>query len=544
MKKLALALCSGAIVLAACSGTDGTADDGDETSEDRTDASSDRGFVDGGTFAMALDSDPGALNPATSVQGSTNLLLSFAYDTLVYIGEDGELVPGLAESWETTPTEVTFTLASDATCSDGSAVTPETVVRSIEYVTNPETKSPLLGVLIPADLTAEADGEAGTVTIRTGEPNVFLLHSTVAMFIICGEGLDDPAMLDGETSGSGPFELVESVAGESYTLSVRDGYTWGPSGTTTADRGVPATVELQVLTDESTRANLLLSGDINAAAFGGADRARVEAAPEILTQLLAGGMNEFFFNQQDGLPGADPAVRQALTQALDLDELGMIYTQGTGIPATGMATLSPRPCRDVDSVTGHRPQVDVAAAEDALDAAGWTVGADGIRAKDGEPLTIRLLYNMDYGPGVEAGSEYQSAAWEDLGVDVDLRGVASGAYSEAIFGTGDWDVSMVPLGLSLPSQLIGYLSGPGVADGGSNFSNIANDEYDSLTAEAATVPVDEGGCEVWAAAESALFDSFDVVPVVEPTQLLASNGAEVFMPGGLAQGTMIKILED
>lgn len=532
------ATAAGATGLALALALVGCGDDGDPP------AQGEREYADGATFTMAVNEDPGGLNPATAVQGATNLLLSFAYDTLVYIGEGGELLPGLATEWAVSPTEATFTLHPDATCADGSPVTPETVARSIEYVVDPETGSPLLGVLIPADLTAEADDAAGTVTLRTAEPSVFLLHSTVAIFIICGEGLDDPALLESQTSGSGPFELVDSVANDHYTLRARDGYAWGPAGSGTAERGVPAEVVLRVITNQSTAANLLLSGDINAGIFTGADRTRVEHAPGLLTELMSGGNNEFFYHQQSGLPGADPAVRRALTMALDLDELATISIQGsTLVPSTGMATLSPRPCR-VDSVTGHRLGHDPAAAAAELDAAGWVAGPDGIRAKDGEELAVRLLYNTDYGPGVQAGAEYQADAWEKLGVRVDLRGVAAGAFSEALFQTGDWDVATVPIGVSLPSQLTGYLSGATVPDGGSNFANIDNQQYADLVAQAAEVPVDEGGCELWAQAEAALFDNVDVVPVVESTQLVASNGAEVFLPGGLAQPTRIRMLAD
>lgn len=499
--------------------------------------------VDGGTFTMAVNADPGALNPAMAVQGATNLLLSFAYDTLVYVGDDGELLPGLATSWEVTADAVTFTLSPDATCSDGSPVTPETVARSIAYVTDPDTASPLLGVLIPADVTAEADDAAGTVTLSTPEPSVFLLHSMVAVYIICGAGLDDPSILDSQTSGSGPYELVESVADDHYTLQAREGYTWGADGTGTGDPGVPAEVVLQIVTNESTAANLLLSGDIDAGQFSGADRARLENAPGILSTLDSAGNNDLFFNQATGLPGADPAVRRALTQAIDLAELGPIASEGFGVPSTGLATLSPRPCR-VDSVTGHLPEHDSDAAAATLEEAGWVAGDGGVRANGDATLSIRVLYTPDFGSGTQAAAEYLAAAWEDLGVDVELRGVAAAAYSEALFTTGDWDVSIVPLGLSLPSQLVGYLSGPGVADGGSNFANIANQEYADLAAEATGVTVADGGCDVWAAAESALFDNVDVVPVVESTSLVASSGAEVVVIGGLAQPTRIRLLAE
>ena len=528
---IAALMATSALLLAACTGT------GQQQGQ-----SGNQEFVEDATFTMSLSGDPGALAPATAVQGTTNLLLSFAYDTLVYIGKNGRLVPGLAESWEVKPKSVEFTLNPDATCSDGSPVTPSVVADSINYTVDPKTGSPLLGVLIPADLSAEADDQAGTVTLQTKEPSQFLLHSTVAMFIMCGEGLEDPSVMDESTSGSGPYRLTEAVPNDHYTLKARPGYTWGPEGTATSDPGVPETVVLRVVTNESTAANLLLAGDLNAATFTGADRERVANAPDILTKLQPAGNGEFWYNQKPGLPGSDPAVREALTTALNLQEQANISTQGTGVKSTGMTTLSPRPCR-VDSVSGHRPAHDPEAARAMLDQAGWTVGAGGVRTKNGQQLSMRILYNTDYGPGVKAEAEFMADAWEQIGVASQIKPTAGGAFSDALFSTGDWDVATVPVGVSLPSQLLGYVSGPPVPEG-SNFAGIENAEYDRLAKRAATIPIDEGACEVWAQAESALFDDFDVVPVVEYTQMLASNGASVVIPGGLAQPTKFRMLRE
>ncbi|MFD2352745.1 hypothetical protein ACFSTC_30840 [Nonomuraea ferruginea] len=52
------------------------------------------------------------------------------------LGEDGGIVPGLAEKWDVKPDAVTFTLRKDVTCSDGSPVTPPRTWRA------PSTTSP------------------------------------------------------------------------------------------------------------------------------------------------------------------------------------------------------------------------------------------------------------------------------------------------------------------------------------------------------------------------------------------------------------------
>lgn len=532
MKRRALPLiaCSGLLALAACS-----------SSGSHTGSSSGSQTINGATFTMALSGDPGALNPATAVQGSTNLLLSFAYDTLVHVSSDNSIVSGLADSWKVTPTAVTFAIHKGATCSDGSAVTPAVVAKSINWYVAPATKSPLVGVLIPADVKARADQAAGTVTLTTGKAYQFLLQSMVAVFIVCGKGLANPSTLAKATSGSGPYVLSSSTAGYQYTMKVRHGYDWGPGGSSTTAAGVPGSVVLKVVTDESTAANLLLAGSVNAITVTGTDRKRLLGTPGIIDNTLPDGMGEYFYNQNPGHAGADRTVRQALTEAINLNQLASVVTQGTGKPATGLTTLSPRPCR-VNSVAGHLPGYNQAAAKSALTADGWVPGPGGIRTKNGKKLSLRIVYDTSYGAGTAAGAQFMAAAWQAIGVQTQISGQSDAAWGNTLFSSGNWDVSEVPIGISLPSQLIAYVSGP-TAPKGSNFADISNPSYDQLSSQAAGVSVAAGACAIWAHAESALISDFDVIPFAELTQLVASKGATVVVPGGLAEPTLFRMLK-
>ena len=71
--------------------------------------------------------------------------------------------------------------------------------------------------------------------------------------------------------------LEEAVANDHYTFSARDDYTWGPDGATSELPGFPSEVVVRIVENESTAANLLLSGEVNIAMIAGADRQRVES---------------------------------------------------------------------------------------------------------------------------------------------------------------------------------------------------------------------------------------------------------------------------
>ncbi len=527
MKKTLAVTLAFALTAAACSS---------ENSEDKDAAPE---FADKGTFTYAIPADPGALDPAGAVLGATNTTLAFAYDALVYSDAEGKIIPGLAEKWETHPDKVAFTLRKGVTCSDGSAVTAKTVADSMNYLSDPKNKAALLGVLIPAGMTATPDEAAGTVTLSTKEPNPFLLESMTAVYVVCGAGLADRTVLKDKTSGSGPYQLTEAVANDHYTFKLRAGYAWGPGGAGIV-RGTPETVTLKVVKDESTAANLLTTGGLNGAQFTGADRKRVEAIPGIRKGSAPDGIGEFFFHQGDDRAGAAVEVRRALVQALDLKELRTIVSSGNGEPATHLTSLAPDPCRG-DSVTPNLPATDATAAATALDAAGWKAGADGIRAKGGEKLTLRVAYQTSAGPGVQAGMEYIAQKWKALGVETKLEGSADAKYSDSLFKNGDWDVAWVPLGLSLPTQLLGYLSGPSPDQQGSNFAHLDNPAY-VQAATAAAEKVGASGCTEWTGAEAALVKNVDVVPVVRPTQLVASKGALLEVIGGVVRPTSVRVL--
>ncbi|WP_433432827.1 ABC transporter substrate-binding protein [Nonomuraea sp. CA-141351] len=524
MTKPAVAALAGlALLTAACGGTTS----GPEQGKPAT----------GGTFTFAIPADPGALDPATAVLTVTNNVLSLAYDTLVSVDESGKTVPALAEKWDVKPNSVTFTLRKGVTCSDGSPVTPSNVADNVNHIADPATKSPIYGVLVPAGMKAKSDDAAGTVTLSTPEPFSFILESTRAMFIVCGKGVKDRASIARATSGSGPYQITEAVPSDHYTFKVRRDYAWGPAGATAKD--LPETVVMKVVPNEQTSANLLITGSLNGAAFNGPDRSRVEASPSVTKQSISASNGQFFYHQGEDRPARDPEVRKALTQALNLQELAGIASGGTGKPATGLV-LAPRPCQG-DSVAGHVPGYDAAAAATALDAAGWKLGADGFRAKDGKRLSLRYMYATTRGPGFQAAAEYMAEAWKKLGVEVKLNGVIDTKLSESLNATQDWDVVWLPIGVTLPSQLVGFLSGPS-APKGANFAHLANKRYEELVAKASKLPAAQA-CPLWLESESALFENADLVPVVDNTTLVAAKGATFTTTAGALVPTSIRLTQ-
>jgi peptide/nickel transport system substrate-binding protein len=489
--------------------------------------------VDGATFTMALNADPGALDPQVNASSNLYAMTQLAYDFLLSMNTEGEIGSALASEWEVDGTTVTLTLHDDVTCSDGTPFTAEDVVANLDWILDPENASPALGTFIPVGATVSAP-DATTVTIELAEPAPFVLNGLANLPVVCGSAVEDRDQLATTTLGTGPYVLTESAPNDSYTYELRDDWTWGPDGVTSETPGLPAKVVVRIIPNETTAANLLLSGELNAAAVLGADADRLRSANlfSIDSPSLVG---EMWFNQTEGLPGADENVRLAFTQALDLGDVANVLTEGKGGPATSLAVSPPVACPG-DSVSAALPKFDLEAAATLLDEAGWVAGADGKRAKDGAPLTVTFIYDTGSGSGGVAAGELAAQSWTELGAEVEVKPQDESTLVSTIFVSGDWDIAWVPLNVSSPDQLISFTSGTPAPDG-SNFAHIDNEEYLAKVADASKLPGLES-CDAWHAAEAELVKAADVVPFANQPSQVFGSGATFETSGSIRPSTI------
>jgi peptide/nickel transport system substrate-binding protein len=113
---------------------------------------------------------------------------------------------------------------------------------------------------------------------------------------------------------------------------------------------------------------------------------------------------------------SDPAVRQALRLATDRQELIVKIRHGVGtVQDVTTPSTAPYAVRDFPPTP-----FDIDKANALLDKAGWTRGADGVRAKNG----VRLSYDFATVAGMQDSDnqiELIRANWERIGVQISVR---------------------------------------------------------------------------------------------------------------------------
>ncbi|MFD0586283.1 ABC transporter substrate-binding protein [Dactylosporangium darangshiense] len=467
--------------------------------------------VTDGTFTFSVADDPGALNPMLGSRTVAVNLFRFLYDPLVHADANGKVVSGLASQWQVDGGKVSFTLKSGVTCSDGSPLTASTVAKMFDNVKNPASASTLIGIALPNNkFTVQADDAANTVTLNLEQPYQFILPALEFLPIPCGAGAANPASLATTASGSGPYTLTEAVPNDHYTLTRRDGYTWGPDGASTATAGAPKTIVMKIVANETTAANLLTTGDLNAAAINGPDRQRLTASGMTAKQYNSGGAM-MLFNEGSTRITADPNVRKAIAMALDRPQIASVVTRGLSKePSNSVAPASPQACPD-SAASSAVPGTNVEEAKKLLDTAGWVAGSGGVRQKDGKELNLNAPYLSTYA-GNQPAAELIAQQLQAIGIKLTLTPVTQGTLSTTLFSTGDYDI-WPTLALSIPFQsgVFGLLGGP-FPPNGTNAGHVANKTFTD-TATQANQTVGQQGCDLWITAEQALFSNVDVVPI-------------------------------
>lgn len=481
--------------------------------------------VAGGTMVQRLLGTWSSLDPQTVTNVNSNQIESGMYDTLVALA-GGKVVPYLAKSWTQTPTSVKFTLRRDATCSDGTPVSPSVVADSFKrlLITNARLAAGALRAYGPGPYGITGDDAAGTLTITIGQPFSGLLYAFAlpSAGIVCPRGIQNPTGLATTPAGSGPFTLESAVNGDQATLVARPDWHWGPNGLSTRSPGFPQKVAYKVVTNETTAANLLLTGGLDVATVDGPDNSRLVTDSSLTHRVDHGyfGVN-ILFNESVGRPTSDQVVRQALSAAIDPAAFGKA-TFYSSAPTTSFLAPDAQ-CYD-RSTKQLLPSFDVSKARQIMTAAGYSVGSDGkFRDRSGKLLTIHLItwVNLNNGP------DYLLSQFNSAGFDVQLSNTELNAYGIAYLA-GNFDVAVDASRTSTPDPngagILGNYSGTPRPTG----SNVTYRDYPDIDSEIAAANASTGAesCKHWATVQADLLKRSIIFPTVVPNDQWYGHGID------------------
>ncbi|MCW6006039.1 hypothetical protein K1W54_15840 [Micromonospora sp. CPCC 205371] len=426
-----------------------------------------------GTLRVATSALAASVDPMAELSASY-LRSVGAAEGLMRTRADGTVAPELAEKVEaTSPTVWTATLRPGLTFWKGGTVDAAAVVASMERA---RTENTLAAGLLK-DVTVAATGDR-TVTFTTKQPSHSLPSALSHYQMVVHNVASYPDGASGTDAAvadlTGPYRITGFESDRRMVLERNERWWGGTPGV--------ARVEVQKVGDPQARAQIALSGQAEIVQDLPTDRAKeLAAAPgmSLVAKPAANTVTVYLNPASTAAPAlADPRVRQALAWGVDRQEVVDLATNGLSVPAPSWLASNPA---FPDATAQGYVRFDKATAERLLDEAGWTLGADGKRAKAGQKLALRLLTF-----GVEAATgEVLQAQWARLGIDVQVRNVESSLINQSI-EKGDWDaVTQAWTTLGDTAKLIAAQIGP---SGAANHGGYTDPRIDGLLAQAAGAP--------------------------------------------------------
>jgi peptide/nickel transport system substrate-binding protein len=367
--------------------------------------------ADGGTLYRRLDLEPHTLDPLRSTTNSEGDIIALTTRNLLDYDARLDLTAGLADRWEVSDDHRTYTLhiRTDARWEDGSPVTAEDAVFTIEKIRDP--KFPAAGFLRSnfEDLKDIEALDAQTFRATFQQPYAFRLN--VFHMPIVSKKLYRARSRS--AAGNGPYRLDRWKTGETVTLLRSDRYFGARPH---ADR-----VVFRILPDDATAYRALTTGELDEMRLPSSlvRETRTDprfAARDRLVQFFDLSFDVITLNNRSPF-FSDPRVRRALTMLFDRGEVVRDLFEGSARVISG--PWSPEsPAYDV----GVDPlPFDPAAARQLLAQAGWTdTDGDGILDREGKPFHFELLVPA----GATASEQIAQVFEKDMaggGIGVDIR---------------------------------------------------------------------------------------------------------------------------
>ena len=455
-------------VTAGCAGNaDAGAQAGDGTAQE------------GGQITFLIDSLGDTWIPNNSAISSfQGHIWGHVTDKLVYVDEEGEVSPWVAESWDQNDdaTEFTLHLKEGVTFSDGSPVDADAVVANLDMWADgrPDEGINPIG-LFPTTYKNAKAVDATTIKVSFSAPTLGFIptlgyHGSI---LVSPETLalsaDEQADLSNDV-GSGPFVVADWKEGDNVVLEKRDDYDWGPEALDHDGPAILDQITYKLVAEPSVRTAAVQSGQATVAYNPSPQELEpfkqqgfTVAAPRYL-----GFVNGFALNTKVA-PFDDPAVRRAVQVGIDREQiLSTVYTDDWFAAESFIQS-------NVPGATDHSSDFafDPDEAARLLDEAGWKAGADGTRTKGGTPLAL-TLYPNPYLATSQSVDELVAQQLGDLGFDVKIQAFDVVTYGERVaIGSDAVPAYEITRSFIDAGTVAGVLTD---TNGGENWFNLGQDD--------------------------------------------------------------------
>ncbi|MES2213610.1 MAG: ABC transporter substrate-binding protein [Patescibacteria group bacterium] len=395
----------------------------------------------GGTLTEGIIGAPRFVNPVLAVSDIDRDLTTLVYSGLLKVDATGDLVPDLAESYTISKDGLlyTFVLKDNIFFHDGTPVTADDVVFTIEKTQDTALKSPRRPNWTGVRVEKINDK---TITFRLTEPySPFIQNTTLGILPkhIWSSATSDEfpfSKYNIQPVGSGPYK-VSSIAYTSsglpseYHLTSFNKYVLGTPYITS--------LVIKSYQNEKDIVDAYKGGDIES--MHGISPKELQDLSIKQEEILRAPLPRVFgvfFNQNVAPVFVNKEVRQALDMITNKQEIIDTILGGYGQPID-----EPIPPKSIDAenmpVFDADTQIEKAKA--LLIANGWKQNASGIFEKKTNKNTVTLAFSISTGdaPELKETATLLQKQWQKIGARVEVKIFEIGDLNQNIIRPRKYD---------------------------------------------------------------------------------------------------------
>ncbi|WP_337031687.1 ABC transporter substrate-binding protein [Paenibacillus illinoisensis] len=402
------------------------------------------------TIIVGLTDPSGAFTPYFHQSGYDGNVASLLFASLVTVDEKGLPIADLAESWDVSDDELTYTfhLRPDSKFSDGSPLTADdvaftwTILHDKSYdggfdIFSSQVKG---GKAYTEGKSDHIEGikviDPQTISVTLEKPNataLLTLGSEVLSKAYYGKDyqfgkLEYIKNLHSNPVGTGPYKLEKFIPGQEVRFVANEYYY----------KGKPKTEHFIYKTSEGDTWQFIETGEIDFTSFT-ATQENIDKLKNIpYLNLLPYTPSTYGYLQLnlEHEQLQEKEVRQAITYGLDRQSIYVDANQGAG----AVANIPASPISWSYTEEGINPYAyDPDKANQILDEAGWAKGADGIREKNGKKLSLHFLGTKS--PATDIFIAVAKENFEAIGVEFQPEVFADFNSLVSKVESGDYDVA-------------------------------------------------------------------------------------------------------
>lgn len=432
------------------------------------------------TIVFGLFSPYINFNPLLSTDSSSEKLNELLFRRLVKLNEKMEVTPDLLTQMPQISGDgisYTMTLHPDLKWQDGKALTAEDVKFSFDFIkdtNNISQKARLIELIESVDVL---DSHTIKMNMRKFDPEFLYILSSIAVIPKhIWENIPLNALMKSDYNiktsiGCGPYLIKEYVIDNTVSLIKNPNYTHGP--TYSFEK-----VIFRVSPSKQLMGDKLMRGELDVTPLDEKTYEEIKNNP----------MLNFYFYDKPSIdvmsynfnhPAlSEKNVRQAIASMINKEDiLKYCYSdRGNVTDSTWHMNLP-----------SYNPNVkkwkyDKEIAMKLLDDAGWKVGANGMREKNGQPLQFSLITNKENTSRVKS-CEWIAKVLYEIGIVVDVRFYEWNTLLSQYLNMRNFDACISGYGTDLSADHSRFYSSE-IGKGVFNHGSYKNDEIDSLLNQA------------------------------------------------------------